>query len=276
MTDQRKQDANYVLGTSKQEQARLKKQGDAVAPITERLLREAGIGPGMRVLDIGCGIGDVALIAADLVGSDGEVVGIDREPKLLATARTRFEDLGKSNVSFVEGDFREAENRPGTFDAVVGRLVLMYQADPADAIRQTVQSVRPDGSVAFLEYDSTVAPASLEPLPLHLKMRSWIWGVLDRSGAETQMGLRMYKTFIDAGLPGPTMFAEGIIQTATQRYPAVPLVRVLLPRIVEYGLGTEEDVGIDTLEERLQVELSEADTPYLGQIVYGAWTKVLA
>jgi len=274
MSDQQNRDANYVLGTSEQEQARLKKQGDAIAPITERLLREAGIAPGMRVLDIGCGIGDVALIAADLVGLGGEVVGIDREPNLLATARKRFEEMGKSNVSFVEGDFRDAENRPGTFDAVVGRLVLMYQADPAEAIRQTVQSVRPGGIVAFLEYDSTVAPASLTPLPLHLKMRGWIWGVLERSGAETQMGLRMYKTFTDAGLPEPTMFAEGIIQTGTQRYPSVPLVRVLLPRIVEYGLGTEEEVGIDTLEERLQAELNEAGTPYLGQIVYGAWSRI--
>jgi ubiquinone/menaquinone biosynthesis C-methylase UbiE len=47
-------------------------------PITERLLRSAGIEPGMRVLDIGCGAGDVSMLAAELVGSTGSVVGIDR------------------------------------------------------------------------------------------------------------------------------------------------------------------------------------------------------
>ena len=68
------------------EMARLELQGRALAPATRMIFATAGIRPGMRVLDLGCGAGDVAFVAANLVGPDGEVVGVDRSPEALARA----------------------------------------------------------------------------------------------------------------------------------------------------------------------------------------------
>ncbi|MQA77998.1 MAG: methyltransferase domain-containing protein [Streptosporangiales bacterium] len=96
-------------------------------PLTEWMLREAGVTEGMRVLDVGSGAGDVALLAADLVGPDGLVVGVDLDAEVLKTARQRVH--GRSNVEFVTGDCRSAELGDG-FDAVVGRLALLYVSDP--------------------------------------------------------------------------------------------------------------------------------------------------
>jgi cyclopropane fatty-acyl-phospholipid synthase-like methyltransferase len=62
------QQADYVLGHTSAEQQRLIRQARALAPLTERFLRDAGISSGMRVLDIGCGMGDVTMIVAQLVG----------------------------------------------------------------------------------------------------------------------------------------------------------------------------------------------------------------
>jgi ubiquinone/menaquinone biosynthesis C-methylase UbiE len=76
-----------------------------MAEMIERLLIDAGIGPGMRVLDVGCGRGDVALLAAKLVGVQGEVVGIDRDPGALELARGRVRAAGLTNVTFAAGDF---------------------------------------------------------------------------------------------------------------------------------------------------------------------------
>ena len=64
-------------------------------PFTVRLLRDAGIGAGMRVLDAGCGTGDVTALAAELVGAGGAVVGVDRSGEVLATARARAEGCGR-------------------------------------------------------------------------------------------------------------------------------------------------------------------------------------
>jgi len=266
-------DAEYVLGVSEQERQRLRAQGDAVGPMTERFLVQAGIGSGMRVLDVGCGTGDVSILAARLVGAEGEVLGIDREPRMVATARDRAAADEIPGLSFVEGDFREVGSKHGVFDAVVGRLVLMYQADPVDAVRRVAECVRPGGVIFFQEYDSTVPATSLAPLPLHERVRSWIWSTLERSGADIHLGFKLYSVLTKAGLSGPEVRAEAIVQTPSTRYPTVPLVRVLLPRMIEYGIATADDVDVETLEERLVEERRKVGTAYLGQVVFGAWAR---
>jgi ubiquinone/menaquinone biosynthesis C-methylase UbiE len=241
--------------------------------MTERLFIQAGIAPGMRVLDVGCGSGDVAILVARLVGAEGEVVGIDREPRMLATARERARSSDLAKLSFIEGDFRELGSEHGLFDAAVGRLVLMYQADPVDAVRCLARSVRPGGLIVFQEYDSTVPPASLVPFPLEEQVRRWIWETFERSGADVHMGFKLYSVLLEAGLSVPEVRAEAIVRTPTTRHPTVPLVRVLLPRMVEYGIATEREVDVETLEMRLLEERQKASSTYVGNIVFGAWAR---
>ncbi|MGH3087411.1 MAG: methyltransferase domain-containing protein, partial [Rubrobacteraceae bacterium] len=77
MSERNRTAPEYVMGRSAEETARLQKQSLLYDPSTRRLFEEAGISAGMKVLDVGCGAGDVALLAADLVGPDGVVVGVD-------------------------------------------------------------------------------------------------------------------------------------------------------------------------------------------------------
>ena len=84
----------YVMGYTQHELERLMFQGRLLRPMTERLLRGAGIGPGMSVLDVGSGAGDVALLAAELVGPSGSVTGIDRDERSVALAARRADSLG--------------------------------------------------------------------------------------------------------------------------------------------------------------------------------------
>src|SRR5436853_3106713 len=116
--------ADYPLGHTDAEHERLIRQAARVAPITERFFREAGIGLGQRVLDLGSGVGDVAMLAARLVGPSGQVVAIEREPKSIAKASARVTDAGFRNVSFNESNVNEIlDEKP--FDAAVGRFILM-------------------------------------------------------------------------------------------------------------------------------------------------------
>src|SRR5262249_23050752 len=92
----------YNLGHSEHEVERLRIQARQLEPVTRHYLREAGIAPGMRVLDIGSGAGDVALLAAELVGPEGEVVGIDRSADVLEVARARVGS--QRNISFRQGN----------------------------------------------------------------------------------------------------------------------------------------------------------------------------
>src|SRR5512140_1440895 len=125
----------YVLGHSDRELHRLAAQARLMDPITRQFLTAAGIAPGMRVLDIGSGVGDVAFLAAGLVGRSGEVVGVDRSSLALERAEMRRRDLSFDNVSFRVGDPTEMSfDRP--FDAVIGRYVLQFQPDPSDLLRK--------------------------------------------------------------------------------------------------------------------------------------------
>jgi len=94
----------YALGSTDAEHERLIRQAARLAPLTERLFREAGIGAGQRVLDLGSGVGDVAMLAARLVGHSGEVVGIERDQRSLDRARARVAEAGLHNVSFIQSD----------------------------------------------------------------------------------------------------------------------------------------------------------------------------
>src|SRR5437764_9382354 len=100
-----------------------------IAPATREFLVAAGLAPGMCVLDVGSGTGSVALLAADLVGPRGSVIGTDIAAAAVASATAAAEARQLPNVTFHAGD--PTELRFGQrFDAIVGRYVLVFQPEP--------------------------------------------------------------------------------------------------------------------------------------------------
>jgi 2-polyprenyl-3-methyl-5-hydroxy-6-metoxy-1,4-benzoquinol methylase len=131
----------YMLGRTNAEHDRLKRQGRLISTITRHFLEEAGLRAGMRVLDVGSGVGDVALLAARMVAPGGRVIGIDLDESALQMACHRAATQEISNVQFHACDFQEYAN-DGLFDAVVGRCVLLHQRNPAVALTSVAKHVR--------------------------------------------------------------------------------------------------------------------------------------
>lgn len=246
---------------------------DMVGDMTDRLLVDAGLGAGMRVLDVGCGMGDVSFRVARLVGAMGRVVGIDRDPQALVRARERAHELGLVDIEFVEGDFSALAPEHGPFAATVGRRVLMYQPDPVDAVRRLVRAVQPGGLVVFQEHDSTMVPASRTPLPLHQRVHAWIWRTVEREGANIHMGFDLASVLTQAGLVVEHVRAEAVVQTPTTHHPVGTIVRMMLPRIVQQGVATADEIDVDTLDRRLLEERERASATYVGDMVFGAWAR---
>src|SRR5439155_74184 len=135
----------------------------------------------------------------------------------------------------------------------------------ADAVRLVAQRVRPGGVIAFHELAATTGMAH-PPLPLREKVARWVTETLRRSGAETLMGIRLYSTFEAAGLQSPEILAEAIVDEPSNPFLWVPMVSVLLPKMVELGVTTEAEVGIGTLDVRLEQEFIDAKgiaVPYI-------------
>jgi ubiquinone/menaquinone biosynthesis C-methylase UbiE len=243
--------------------------------LTERLLRDAGVGPGLRVLDAGCGHGRATCVAARLVGGQGRVLGLDRDASLLEVARQQASELGLSNVSFAQGDLCLVGAEHGSFDAVVGRRVLMYQRDPVAAIVGLARAVRDGGVVVFQELDSTMGRGHVVPLPLHDCVRGWIWSMLEREGADVHMGLHLASVLERAGLSVEHVRAEALVYTPKAPQRVAAMIRAILPRILACGAASEEEVDVDTLDQRLADELGSTNATYVGDLLFGAWARKL-
>ena len=265
----------YSLGQSETEARRLALQGAMLADLTEDLLRRCGLAPGMDVLDIGCGAGDVAMLAAEFVGPGGSVLGIDRSETSLALARERAAQRGLRNVSFAVGDVGTftTERR---FDAVIGRLVLLFVDEAAAALRHVGNLLRPGGIVCMQEKDfrrwSVTPPSSLWE-----RAESWIIGVLDGSGIDPIVGAKLGPMFREAGLPVPTLIARQLVSCGPEApyYELIALtIRSLLPAILRLKLATEAEIDIDTLQARLSAEAVTRDLTIFDHTMVGAWCRL--
>jgi SAM-dependent methyltransferase len=265
----------YVLGRTAEETERLQAQAAFVQPFTERLFRDAGIGRGMKVLDLGSGAGDVALLAARLVGSEGEVVGIDTNTAILETARGRARDAGYSNVSFFPGDVREL-SLPQDFDAVVGRYVLMFMTDPAAAMRSVVDHLRPGGIAAFQEPDFTQGTYAHPPSSLLDQIWQWISTAFRESGADPEMGLKLRNLYLAAGLSDLHLEADRFIGGGAgwDGYGHLAgLVTSVLPFLETCGIATAKEVQPETLAERLRHDIVSREGVVMWLTVVRLWGR---
>src|SRR5262249_10230217 len=241
---------------------RLEAQAAFFADISRRALAAAGVGGGMRILDIGCGVGDLSFLAADLVGPAGAVTGVDRASEAIDIAEVRRRDRSLEQVRFITGEIDMLE-RGDQFDALVGRFVLMHQPDPARTLRHAARLVRSGGVVAILESHMAGSLAGVHSHPFspsYNRILETIVRILESAGAHIDMGLRLHRTFVDAGLPLPKVSFEARVDggpdAPTYRYICDSL-RSMLPTGQHSGATTLSMADVDTLERTLRSEVIE-------------------
>lgn len=265
----------YLLGHEEQELERLRNQADFYAPLTDQALRLAGIGPGMRVLDAGCGAGDVSLQLARMVGPTGEVIALDRAPDAIASARLRFDDARVANVHLLEDDVATVE-LDAPVDAIVGRMILMHLADPVAVLRNLRKSLHSPGIMLFQEMDIGIARTE-PPASFAEKMIGLCRQTFQRVGIDPRPGLQLHDQFVEAGLPAPQLVSLGRIEAA----PAVAscsmlaaVLTTLLPAIQATGLGTAESLQPATLAQRLQDDVVATGSLVFTPNLIAAWSRI--
>ena len=270
MTDVTHGPSGYVLGYSDAEQDRLVRQAILLAPITERLFRDAGIGAGQRVLDVGSGLGDVAMIAARLVGASGEVIGIEQNATFAARARERVIAAGFKNVTFIHTE-ASALAIDGSFDAIVGRFVLNHNPNPVGMLRSLAQLLIPGGILAFQEIAVSPALAAAAGLPLWTRVLAGIQDMLGRSGTSPDAGLALHRIFQEAGFPAPEMHLD--MPFASDSSVARLEVDVLRSLAGHYGASFPDLGDLDTLVNRIYAEALAARSPIGFAAIVSAWSR---
>jgi ubiquinone/menaquinone biosynthesis C-methylase UbiE len=269
-------EAKYILGHSQDEISRLMRQAAILRPFTERLLRNAKIERGMRVLDLGCGAGDVSMLAAELVGPSGSVVGIDRNPQVVALASNRAQTAGLGQIAF-RGVPLDAFSCLDRFHCVIGRYVLVHQANPVDFLRTAAGFVRPGGIIALHEVDLAGG--------FNSRPRVWRW---DAAGNLILAALRevlphydsadrLTEHFSDAGLPVPNVFREMLVSGGVDS----PLyewladtMRSVWPQLVEMGIATETASPAETLASKVRSAVVNARSQIEFPAQVCAWARI--
>jgi SAM-dependent methyltransferase len=246
----------YVMGHSERERRRLACQGTVLNPFTEQLLRRAGVAPGMRVIDFGCGIGDVSLMAARLVGVHGHVTAVEVDGATLEIARQRAKDHELANITFLQGDIHTNPATATRFDAAVGRHILLHVPDPLKLLHRVFAMLRPGGVVVFQEFDFSVPWSAHPPAP----RRDEVFRLLSefiRRAANGAIGSRLFHLFLEAGFSRPDCRVEWPVDGD----PDSPIYHLLaetvwgiLPRAEALGLARAADFDVDTLAERMRQE----------------------
>src|SRR5512146_2373308 len=163
---------------------------------SELMLDLAEIGAGDRVLDVAAGAGGQSVRAARRVGPSGSVLATDISPEILRYAERAARDAGLTNLATRELDAEALDVEPGSFDAAISRLGLIYLPDRAAAINAIHRALKPDGHVASVNY-TTAERNEFFSIPVGI--------VRERAGLPAPA----------AGQPGPfSLGAEGAIETA--------------------------------------------------------------
>lgn len=275
MSSDEKPDDTYVLGHVDTEIRRLLLQGRLHDDFTEHALRMAGLRPGMRVLDVGCGPGDVSFIAARLVGPTGQVIGVDSADNVIELARARAAEHGLYHVGFESAAIADVSlDEP--VDAVIGRFILVHLPDPVATLRHLATMVRPGGLIAFGECDLSAAYTAPE-LPLWKSVLDGAVKAFEGVGLEPAFGAKLHALFRGAGLGMPRLTLGAPMGGADDSDILAYLVescRSVFPVAESLGLIPDEVADLETLAQRLRDEATTAQAVAILPPMICGWATV--
>jgi SAM-dependent methyltransferase len=230
----------YPLATGEAAAYRLCMLHDLYGPGSRRVLLGAGLQRGMRVADLGCGVGMVTALLAELVGPEGHIVGIDASAAQLAQARERLLP-GGTNVRFVEASVTDTGLPTASFDLVYCRFLLIHLPEPERALREMGALLKPGGILVCEESD--LALAGSEP-PSALDAFADLWVRLGPArGVEYTLGRRLFQMVQAAGFPEPEItFNQPVLARGENKRFLELSVAEAGPAFVQAGLITPEEL----------------------------------
>src|SRR5262245_29197870 len=233
---------HYMLATGGKDVRRLRILHQAYGPGTEALFGRLGLHDGLRVLEVGCGSGNIACWVAERVGPNGSVLGIDNSPGQIDEARRQAQARGLRNVEFQVADAYSPRLPEESFDLAYCRLVLMHLTHPKDALRIMRSLVRPGGTVACEEMDEPVWMCS-PPNDAVNRFYELTIALGERTGVHFGLGSSLHRMFAEAGFTRPEVGASfPVVLRGTEKQLLGLTLDEFGPEIVREELATQEEV----------------------------------
>jgi ubiquinone/menaquinone biosynthesis C-methylase UbiE len=235
---------------------------------TLELFQLAGLRPGMRCVDVGCGSGDVTLDMAVLVGPAGWVAGIDIDQAKLEFAREEARGRGLANVAFETADVNQWTG-PGQYDFVYCRFLLQHLARPAGLLSRMWDAARP-GGVLVVE-DADLGGLFCDPDNAAFSFYQRMYAeVLTRNGGDPGCARRLARYFRETGIPAPSMrLLQGINADGDAKAMPLLTLEAIADWIVSSGLASAAEVTAAI--EDLRAFTTDPDTVISDPRIFQVW-----
>ena len=250
-------ESRYVLATGDEAAYRLRIVNEVHGADTEAFLRRAGIRPGLRVADIGCGVGVVSAWIGEQIGAEGELVGVDISEAQVDQAR-RLADTRGIRAQFYTASADSTTLPADHFDLVFCRFVLMHMERPEDGIREMRRILKPGGVIAVEDGDFA-APYCYPPLAAFDRAFELYRAIGEARGQRFQIGRELYRLVLEAGFREPevTLAQPVFVRGDAKRLPEWTLAECA-PALIGAELSTQEE--IDRLTAELQSYAEDEST----------------
>jgi SAM-dependent methyltransferase len=243
----------YVLDGSDEDLQRLLNIAELSAEPTRTAFRKIGIKPGWRVIDCGCGPLGALAVMAEMVGPEGQVVGIDFSEPAVQRARSIASTLGLDNVEVRVGDVHDVDGQAlgSAFDLAYTRLFLVHQREPARTMERIAALLRPGGWIVAHEPLRSPPPRSSPPLDALTTYWELLYDLVERLGAPQGSVDALARRARDAGLE--VVETSGFFQVVPPEQGFdlhASTIAAAKSRAIESGVGSGAE--IDALERTLR------------------------
>jgi ubiquinone/menaquinone biosynthesis C-methylase UbiE len=264
--------ADYALGRSPDESARLQRQSEELRPESVALLDQIGVRPGQCAIDLGCGPRGIIDLLSAAVSPGGHVVGVDSDPAHVAMARHHAARYGAGRIEVLTADARHTGLPTGSFDLVHARTLLVTIPEPAEVVAEMVRLARPGGWVASQEPDLECS-LCYPSLPAWDRLGQIFRTSFGRSGADIFIGRRLAELYREAGLEQISLVAHaGTYPAGHSRRTVLPdLARSLRPVILQLGLADERELA--GLDQAVRRHLADPGTLVMPHLLFAAWGR---
>ncbi|MCI4342202.1 MAG: methyltransferase domain-containing protein [Thermoplasmata archaeon] len=264
------QGERYVLRGGKEGYERLLVLARNRWPDTLALLGRAGLSPGMRCLDLGCGGGAVSLEMASLVSPGGTVLGLDMDEVGLGLARRAAAERHLTNVEFRQMNANDWDE-PNAYDAIYTRFLLHHLREPVELLRRMWAGIRPGGILVVEDADFGGWCSDPPNAGFDFFVRTYR-EVLGRSGGDPDCGRKLWRWFREAGIPNPQLALVQSVRTGGEE-------KSLAWSTLEGSAGAITSAGVATPPE-MSAALSDlakfTENPHSlisGPRVFQLWSK---
>jgi ubiquinone/menaquinone biosynthesis C-methylase UbiE len=261
---------DYALATGDSGAERLRLLDKVYGASTRRMLLEAGLKPGMRVLDVACGVGTVTCWIAEQVGASGAVVAADISPDQLAVARATWAACdGLQPVEFIEASAYDMGLPAESFDLVYTRLLLCHLNQPKHAIAEFYRVLKPGGVFVCQDlYGSGMLSVPLTDA--WTRSMEIIFAFGSCIGVDYDHGLKLPTRMRDAGFKTPEVSFD---MPVYMRGPEKRLWELTFaeagPAIVRAGVASAQEVN--ELAAQMKMEAEDDTTLMVPYPLLGAW-----